>query len=214
MTDVNETAAQVLNVVVDISHYQTVSSFTDVKTGGVLGIIHKATQGTGYTDPTYSARKPEALAAGLMWGAYHFGTNSYGVAQADHFLEVVQPGEQDLLVLDVESNGDNSMNLRAAEDFVNYIYYKTGRWPVLYTNYPYMNGLAGAKDSTILKNCVLYIARYGAEPNVPLPWTKWTFWQYTDGVNGDQPKTTDGIGPCDRDKFSGTLSDLKTLWGY
>ena len=36
---------QGLNVVIDLSHFNAVTSFTDVKNAGVVG-IHKATQGT------------------------------------------------------------------------------------------------------------------------------------------------------------------------
>ena len=40
----------------------------------------------------------------------------------------------------------------------------------------------------------------------------WTMWQHTDGVMGPEPRETDGIGNCDRDKFNGKLDALKSLW--
>ena len=41
----------------------------------------------------------------------------------------------------------------------------------------------------------------------------WTFWQYTDGVHGPAPHRVDGVGRCDRNKFNGSLAQLKKLWG-
>ncbi len=39
-------SVQGLNVVIDLSHYNTVTNFSDVKAGGIVGVIHKATEGT------------------------------------------------------------------------------------------------------------------------------------------------------------------------
>ena len=61
-----------LNVVIDLSHFNNVTDFNAVKADGIVGVIHKATEGHGYTDPTYLSRRSQALAAGLWWGAYHF----------------------------------------------------------------------------------------------------------------------------------------------
>ena len=47
--------------------------FDSKLTTGIVGVIHKATQGTTYVDETYASRRVEALACGLLWGAYHFG---------------------------------------------------------------------------------------------------------------------------------------------
>lgn len=81
-----------LNVVIDLSHINA------VKGDGITGVIHKATEGLGYVDPKYHARRGQALAAGLCWGAYHFGASDYGAVQAQHFLSAVNLGEHDLLV--------------------------------------------------------------------------------------------------------------------
>lgn len=58
--------------VVDLSHWNTVTSFAEMKAGGIIGVIHKATEDTGYLDNTYHDREAEARAAGLGWAAYHF----------------------------------------------------------------------------------------------------------------------------------------------
>src|SRR5207302_821092 len=53
----------------------------------------------------------------------------------------------------------------------------------------------------------LWIANYHVpQPTVPLPWDRWTFWQFAPdgrckGVNGD----------CDLNVFSGTMDELKSM---
>ena len=72
--------------VVDLSHWDEVDSFKDAKVDGVVGIIHKATESNNYFDPTYNQRKKDALAAGLLWGAYHFLRPGNMKDQAQYFV--------------------------------------------------------------------------------------------------------------------------------
>ncbi|MGA7162904.1 MAG: glycoside hydrolase family 25 protein [Pseudolabrys sp.] len=75
--------------VVDLSHWDVVDSFEDAKNDGVVGIIHKATESNNYFDPTYNQRKKDALAAGLLWGAYHFLRPGNMKDQAQYFVSKV-----------------------------------------------------------------------------------------------------------------------------
>ena len=75
-----------INVVVDISHHNGNVDLNKAQQAGIAGIIHKGTQGTGMFDRSYTGNRQKAEAAGLMWGAYHFGTKGDGAAQADFFL--------------------------------------------------------------------------------------------------------------------------------
>lgn len=77
-----------INAVVDISHHNGNVNLAQAKSDGLIGVIQKATQGRSNIDPTYKTNRKKA---GLLWGAYHFGTGSDGVKQADHFLNTVQP---------------------------------------------------------------------------------------------------------------------------
>jgi lysozyme len=204
-----------INVVIDISHHQQHVNFAQVKAAGVVGVIHKATGGTNYQDPRYAAHRQGALDAGLLWGAYHWGTgDASGADQAQYFLDYVQPDGQTLLALDYEPNVSGAhrlgpdMNPQQATDFVNAVQASHGRFPVLYT------GMAMSGHFPNLPDCPLWWARYAPEPKgIPPTWPTWTLWQYTDGANGNQPHTVDGIGPCDRDQFNGDLDGLKSLWG-
>ncbi|HEX8071805.1 MAG TPA: glycoside hydrolase family 25 protein [Pyrinomonadaceae bacterium] len=203
-----------INVVIDLSHFNNVTDFNAVKGDGIVGVIHKATEGLDYTDPMYASRRGEALAAGLWWGAYHFATGDDAVAQAEHFLSVVQPGPNDLLVLDFEQNtAGTSMSLAGAEQFVTQVQAATGRWPGLYSG-SYVNQLLGEGQNPTLANCWFWLSEYGPTPHVPANWPTWTLWQYTDGSIGPEPHAVAGVGNCDRDQFNGDMGGLARLWGY
>src|SRR5882757_2030255 len=161
-----------LDAVIDISHNVTVSDFSSVRRqSNILAIVHKATEGGDWVDPSYSRRRPEAEAAGLLWGAYHFGTHQYsGERQAAAFLAVAQPGPTTLMALDFEpndANWRNTMNLAQAEAFVRTIQQATGRLPLIYTHPNWANGersgRAGVKlrdavnSSSILARCDLWL---------------------------------------------------------
>ena len=45
---------------IDISHSVTVSDFAAVRRSGILGVIHKATEGGDWIDPSYAVRQPQA----------------------------------------------------------------------------------------------------------------------------------------------------------
>jgi lysozyme len=203
------TNVQGLNAIIDLSHFNTVTTFAAVKSAGIVGIIHKATQATNWSDSTYTARKSQALAAGLWWGAYHFGTNTDGAAQAEYFLSKVNPGPTDLLALDFEENSQSQMTIAQAEQFVTEVFNQTGRYPGFYSD-ALVGKMLGNNTSEILANCWFWRAQYGtSEPIVPPTWPTWTMWQYTSSG------PISGISaPCDRDTFNGTMDQLSQLWGH
>jgi len=202
-----------LNIVVDLSHHNQNLDFQQIESqGGILGVIHKATQGLRFEDPAYQDNRAKALAAGLLWGAYHFGTGSDGVQQAEFFLETVDPDDQTLLVLDFEANPQGpSMTLEEARAFVTHVQAATGRWPGLYSGH-YIKDLLGSSQDPVLANCWFWLAQYGPTPVVPANWQTWTMWQYTDGAQGPDPHSVPGAGRCDRDMFIGDEAALRGLW--
>jgi lysozyme len=202
-----------LNVVVDLSHHNHNVDLDEAATAGIRGVIHKASQGESYEDPTYSTRWLEATRAGLMWGAYHFGTGSDGSRQAQHFLTVADPGPADLLVLDFEQNAQGpSMGIEEARAFVAHVRDATGRWPGFYSGH-YIKALLGTRTDPILSKCWFWLAQYGPTPVVPANWDSWTLWQYTDGGVGPQPHIVPGIGRCARNRFNGDEAAFDAFWG-
>lgn len=205
-----------INAVIDISHHNRVDSFAKVRAAGVRAVIHKATQGARFVDPTYQAHRDQAVAAGLLFGAYHFGVAGDAREQAEHFLSTVRP-DTPVLVLDLEGNPQGrDMSLNEAEQFVHHIADATGRFPGLYSGHTIKEMLtaAGITDpsQTELSRCWLWIAQYGPAPLIPKIWPTWTLWQYTDGAAGPEPHEIPGIGRCDRDQFNGSEAVLRRLW--
>lgn len=205
--------AGLVNVVIDLYYKERVASWESVRNDGIVGVIHKATQGLMFEDPKYRDRRTTALQAGLLWGAYHFGTGADGSDQAKHFLRAARPDDSTLLALDLEPNpGGADMTLAQARDFVEAVQKETGRWPVVYGGHYLKELLEGTHGDDVLSRCPLWLAQYGPTPQLPPGWDEYTFWQYTDGQAGPEPHTVKGIGPCDRDTFNGTLEQLRALW--
>ncbi|HLQ24778.1 MAG TPA: GH25 family lysozyme [Acidiferrobacterales bacterium] len=63
--------AEPLNVVIDLSHHQEQVDFEKIKASEIVGVIHKATEGSAFVDKMYTTRQDQARQAGLLWGAYH-----------------------------------------------------------------------------------------------------------------------------------------------
>jgi lysozyme len=178
--------------VVDLSHWDRDIDFKLAKEDGIVGIIHKATQGVEYIDPEYTKRRKTAEEEEILWGAYHFGVGENGKDQAEHFLETVVDNSQVLLALDIEENR-NGKNITSeqAEDFVERILEVTDRLPLIYGSASFLKDFA----TPILTKCSLWIARWGNKPILPKGWSKWVLWQYTDGKSGKKPHSVKGIGP-------------------
>ena len=200
------------NIVVDLSHHNGEVDLGKARDAGIVGIIHKATQGETLADTAYAGNRKKAADAGLLWGAYQFGSGGDGVKQADFFLGVAAPDDETLLVLDLEDNPQGeSMDLDAARAFVTRVAEQTGRFPGLYSGH-YIKTLLGTSKDPVLAKCWFWLAQYGPTAVVPPNWDSWTMWQYTDGAIGSEPHTVAGIGRCDRDKFNGDDTQLRKLW--
>jgi lysozyme len=204
-----------INAIIDIYHLTNVD-FVKVKNNGIVAIIHKATEGATVQDKEYHVRKATAKQMGFLWGAYHFSSSANVADQVDNFLDYAKPEDDDLIALDFEpSHSGANMTLDQAHQFVQMVKSELGRYPVLYGG-SLLRESIGTHEDPILANCPLWYARYRDRPlGIPLQvWKKQTLWQYTDGNNGPDPQTVDGIGNCDRNSFDGTVEELKAQWPF
>ncbi len=221
-----------LDAVIDLSGHTAVSDFRLVRASNILGVIHKASEGDFYADPMCAERRPQAEAAGLLWGTYHFGKgDSPGAQQAAFFLDSTQPGPKTLLALDLEPNeGDpsNSMTLEQAEAFVQAVATATGRLPVVYVHPTWANGdpmLSGLSfgaritPDSILARCGLWVVDYHDSPEIPLAWATsgWRLWQYAGDVSAGRrahghTRVVQGLDRCDRNLFNGDVAALYRFW--
>lgn len=229
------------NNVVNMSHYDLVSAdFVAMKSEGVLGVIHEATFPRLQCDWRYFERQAQAIQAGLLWGAYHFGDGTNPIQQADHFLSVVASAHSPirttedsekkrngvLLVLDFEKNGHypgGTMTVAEAVGFVQRIKERTGKYPGIYgSEYRLRQMLCGSgateSQRAVLSNCWLWIANYGAQPRSTSPWRGWDLWQYCgDGKCGLRPRnmfptSIANLRRAERNIFNGNNVALQAFW--
>lgn len=192
--------------VLDISHHNTVHDFTALKAAGVVGIIHKATQGAGYADPMYAVRRKAATGAGLLWGAYSFNTGEPVSAQIDNFFRHAAPDDKTLMCLDFEDNPHSNMSLGQAKQFLQMGADKLGRKLVLYSGNR-VKDLLGSHVDPYLGAHRLWLAQYGPVARVQASWKKQWLWQYSE--NGHLPGTD---GQLDFNHYDGTVAQLTAEW--
>lgn len=203
-------------IVVDISHGDTVTSFQQARAAGLLGVIHKATTGATGKDDAYKDRRKLAIEAGLLWGAYHWGTHAPVKDQVDNFLQWAEPDKNTLVALDYERTGGNQMTLDDARDFLTILGTSLNRKPVIYGGDLLKDDLGNKKD-LFFGSHRLWLAQYGNHPVVQVSWDQFWLWQYTDGESGPDPKTVPGIpgdskGRLDCDHYVGASSQLADDW--
>jgi lysozyme len=223
-----------LDAVIDISHNVKVTSFVAVRRSNILAVIHKVSEGGDWLDPSYTPRRRQAEAAGLLWGGYHFGTRQFsGEQQAASFLSACQPGPQTVMALDLEpndANPRNTMRLDQAEAFVLAVEKATGRLPMLYSHPAWADGEiygrrrislgASIRPGSILARCELWLADYREQPRLPVAWATrgWKLWQYVADETsqnfafGSEPRHVEGVGHCDRNMYNGDVASLNRFW--
>ena len=223
------------NGLVDLSHHNPVADWTALRRAGIVGVIHKATEGATFRDKTFRERRDKARAAGLLWGSYHFSSGLPPADQVANYLDWADPAHDELIALDYEpSTAGRTMTVFGMVEFVERIAEATGRLPVIYGGHlireaaAELDAVAGGRDGAdagaevgrsairareILARCRLWYARYAPEPiGIPVIWPRWTLWQYSDGTAGPGPHEVPGLGHVDRDTFNGTESELRARW--
>ena len=202
-----------IDSVIDVSHFDNMPDWTKVRAAGVQAIIHKATQGLHYVDKTFPTAKTAVPAAGMLWGAYHFGTgDGTGADQAKFFLDTVQPDAHTLISIDFEPNpSGTTMSLQQMLDWTGVVQKATGRWPVVYGGKSLLFGAIGTSTQPLLAHCPLWVAQYttaAAPTAIPSRvWKNWTLWQYT------ETGRVAGIDVnVDRERFNGTADELTAKW--
>jgi GH25 family lysozyme M1 (1,4-beta-N-acetylmuramidase) len=178
----------------------------------------KATEGTSYVNPYFSADYQAAKNAGLYVGAYAFGRPDLGnpVGQADYLVNhALWAADDRTLVpfLDLEWPysglglpacwGLSTAQMSAwIHGFVGEVEKRIGRQPMIYTNANWWNPCTGNDAS--FGAYPLDIAGYSSTPpTLPAGWSSFAIWQYAAGTSGV-------AGSYDRDVAK---ADLATLTG-
>lgn len=98
--------------VIDLSHYQPHVDLLAAKRDGILGVIHKATEGTRWSDGLYKARKANAETLGLAFASYHFLKPGNIEQQAANFLKFADPPRGGRVFIDYEDDGLKLVDLK------------------------------------------------------------------------------------------------------
>lgn len=168
--------------VVDVSSHQSVEA---AAFEGAEGCIVKATQGTGYINPSCDAQYQYAKARGLKLGVYHYAGGGDPVAEADYFLRHIAGYiHEAILVLDWEEYQNAQYNnTNWARQFVDRVHAKTGVWCIIYGNRQDIN-----RCQNLVNDCGLWFAGFPDlrsswdAPNFPYnisPWKSMVMWQFT-----------------------------------
>jgi lysozyme len=191
---------------IDVSHDQGSVNWPAVRQAGIEFAFAKATDGLTWTDPQFAVNWPQMKAAGLLRGAYHFfEPNDDAAAQAQFFLQTVQPAAGDLPpALDVETAASSSAALwEGVETWLQTVAAALGVQPFLYVD-PSFADQNQAPAS--LAAYPLWLADYDAAPTLPAAWSSWLIWQHTDSGSVAGIDT-----PVDLDQLDGPLANLAAL---
>lgn len=204
-------------IVADLSHHNYENrtlNFIDAKAAGTIGVIYKSSEGSTYQDSTYASARKLANSAGLLWGAYHFGTAAKVSNQVENFLKASQPDDKTLVCLDFEKNElseINTITIEIAIEFLELVTQRLGRKPKLYTG-PFMYEVFGSLPSVEFQKYKVWWARYADIEDLHPTWNEYWLWQYSDGHNGPKPHQIPGFGFCDCNHFNGTAQQLRDSW--
>jgi len=196
---------------IDVSKWQGTIDWTKVKSAGYAFAFIRVSDGLNTPDAKFAANWSATKSVGIIRGAYQFFRPSQSAtAQADLMIEKLggqyTPGDLPP-VIDVEDDGGLSPTTVATRvrTWVDRVEAALGVKPIVYTGKYFWRDEVGSPASFAPN--ALWIAQYTSLcPDIPGPWAKWTFWQYTD--SGSVP----GIaGPVDTNRFNGSLAQLQAF---
>ncbi|HHL0973944.1 TPA: GH25 family lysozyme [Bacillus cereus] len=134
---------------IDISNWQADLDVTKVQAD--FAII-KATEGTGYINPSMSRHIQQAKNAGKLIGLYHFMNTTNAVAQADFFIKNVQAYlKEAILVLDFEADAIDAHGVAGAKAFLDRVKEKTGVAALIYMSASVTDNLTGRQSLKIMR---------------------------------------------------------------
>ena len=169
-------------------------------------IIVKATEGTGYVDPTCDAKYQMNKAAGKLLGVYHYARPDLGTTaedEAQYFVDNVKGYiKEAILVLDWESA--NKWDVNWAKRWLDKVYQLTGVKPLIYMS----SSVTFAYDwsSVVAADYGLWVANYGNNDGSDHGCPEVGYW----GVVAMHQFTSN---PIDKDNFFGDANAWKAYAG-
>jgi lysozyme len=204
----------------DVSRYEVVTDWNNVRLAGYPWGSTRATVGDYYTDPTFEAYWKGMKDTGILRMAYHVIAPWRPKEQINRFIELIKDDKGELPpVLDLERFGGEpyddawwKVNKAKTTECVRHavveIQTRLGRTPVIYTTQSFY--FEFMRRLPVIEACPLWVANYTTrpEPAMPVGWDKWMFWQYSDGG-----KIAGITGATDLNWFNGSLEELNLMAG-
>lgn len=170
---------------IDISNWQANLDLAKVPCDFV---IIKATEGTGYVNPSCDKHYQQAKKLNKLRGVYHFASGGDAIKEANYFVNHIKGYIGDsVLVLDFEGKA-LSKGKPWAKNWLWRVHELTQVWPMIYMSQSVANDNGWADVSA---KCGLWIARYPTSAKVGYdggsswgtagigPWSTKAIWQYT-----------------------------------
>ncbi len=186
----------------------------------MVGVIHRSSIGLR-VDTKYESRKAIAKSRGYLWGAYHLGYKGDVEEQVDLFLDLIDGEDDTLMILDLEDTTNGLfMTIDEAIRFMEIVYERTGRIPVVYANHSTTKKLNElVADNPIIQQSKFWYARFKSNVyDYPAGiWPNYFLWQFSSEIN------CSSTGSClynvpgtkfdmDVNVYYGTKEDLKVNW--
>jgi lysozyme len=194
-------------ICIDISHHQGYCDFDEVAKAGVLGMIHKATEGTSFVDDMRAENCSRALDAGLAISTYHWlSPGSDPADQMDFYLSTIKPSPGERVVIDYEQDGCTISQLEKAVQTL--MDHGSGLKITVYSGHLLKEQLGNSCNSFLQTNTDLWLAQYtSSEENISWSegtYEEWKLWQYKD--TGTLPGIDDAY--VDFNNFNGTAEEF------
>lgn len=164
----------------DISRWQ--GPWTD--TGEPIYLVKISGGDTGlYIDPDASTNYNQTIAAGKAFGGYHFAGGTDPVAEANFYLNAMQPwnpGEVPILDWEIQHTDPVGWCLQ----FATQVHNIAGAWPLIYMN---LSTLRAYDWTPVLAVCGLWLADWTGNPDsvINVGYNGYVMLQYNDGPNYD-----------------------------
>jgi lysozyme len=205
-------------LVIDIYNGDQVIDLAATKASGIIGVIHKASEGVAFRDRLYDARRKATSDLGLQWGAYHFlhgsATDTDPKAEADHFLSIAEPDDATLVALDWEDVPHHgAASADSARAFLERIEERLNRKAVVYSGNVAKEELRGPDE--YFGSHRLWLCQYGPAWRVQQSWKTPWLWQNNGDSYGPGPHRIPGIaGLCDNNTVVApmTVEQLLAEW--
>ncbi len=169
----------------DVSAWQGTVNWAKAAKNGVRFAYIKVSQRL-YPDKLFYQNWPNAKAAGLLRGGYHYLVwDRDPLEQADAFCALLKsdPGELPPAADFEERSGVPSNASEQLKRFLTAVEYHLGRRTAIYTSPDFWKN-HGSTDP-FWAEYSLWIANYQVnQPIIPIPWKEYSFWQHTNSGDG------------------------------